>query len=109
LIPEEPVRLGVLGAGAEWIWQPVPALFPQACQGRAYAHWAAYRHTVAKAQYADPFRAHAWTEAPLTRLSLGKVGQVRGGLRRMPPAADEALQALDHCWVYLNAQRRRTH
>jgi hypothetical protein len=33
LIPEETVRLCVIGDGAEWIWQHVQTLFPQACQG----------------------------------------------------------------------------
>ena len=32
LIPEDTVRLCVIGDGAEWIWKHVQALFPQACQ-----------------------------------------------------------------------------
>ena len=109
VIPEETVRLCVIGDGAEWIWKHVQALVPQACQGLDYDHCAAYLHKVAKAQYADPLRAQAWTEAPLTRLSLGKVGQVRGGLRRMQPTSDEARKAIAHCWGYLTDHRCRTH
>jgi len=109
LIPEETVRLCVIGDGAEWIWTHVQALFPQACQVLDYYHCAAYLHKVAKAQYADPLRAQEWTEATLTRLYLGKVGQVLGGPRRMQPTSDEALKAIDNCWVYLNDHRRRTH
>ena len=109
LIPEETVRLCVIGDGAEWIWKHVQALFPQACQVLDYYHCAEYLHKVAKAQYTDPLRAQEWTEATLTRLYLGKVGQVLGGLRRMQPTSDEALKAIDNCWVYLNDHRRRTH
>jgi hypothetical protein len=109
LIPEETVRLCVIGDGAEWIWKHVQAVFPQACQVLDYYHCAEYLHKVAKAQYADSLRAQEWTEATLTRLYLGKVGQVLGGLRRMQPASDEALKALDNCWVYLKDHRRRTH
>jgi hypothetical protein len=38
VIPEDPVRLGVIGDGAEWIWKHVQALFPQAPQGLDYDH-----------------------------------------------------------------------
>jgi hypothetical protein len=64
---------------------------------------------VAKAQYGNSERAQEWTEATLTRLYLGKMGQVLGGLRRMQPTSDEALKAIDNCWVYLSKHRGRTH
>jgi hypothetical protein len=52
VIPEDRVRLCVIGDGAEWIWKHVEALFPQACQVLDYYHCAEYLHKVAKAQYA---------------------------------------------------------
>jgi hypothetical protein len=109
VIPEDRVRLCVIGDGAEWIWKHVEALFPQACQVLDYYHCAEYLHKVAKAQYSDPLHALQWVEATLTRLYLGKVGQVLGGLRRMQPTSAEALKAMDNCWVYLNSHRGRTH
>jgi Uncharacterised protein family (UPF0236) len=109
VIPEETVRLCVIGDGAEWIWKHVQALFPQACQVLDYYHCAEYLHKVAKAQYSDPLRAQEWAEATLTRLYLGKVGQVLGGLRRMQPTSEEALKAIDNCWMYLTDHRGRTH
>jgi hypothetical protein len=108
VIPEETVRLCVIGAGAEWIWPHVQALCPQACQVLDYSHCAEYLHKVAKAQYGDSLQAQAWAEATLTRLYLGKVGQGLGGLRRMPPTSDEALKAIANCWVYLTDHRSRT-
>jgi hypothetical protein len=50
LIPEDTVRLCVIGDGAEWIWKHVQALFPHACQVLDYYHCAEYLHKVAKAQ-----------------------------------------------------------
>jgi hypothetical protein len=108
LIPEAAVRLCVVCDGAEWIWKHIEALFPKACQVLDYYHCAAYLHKVAKAQYADPLRAQEWAEATLTRLYLGKVGQVLGGLRRMQPTSDEALKAIDNCWMHLDTHRGRT-
>src|SRR5688572_19392034 len=40
---------------------------------------------------------------------MGKVGWVLGGLRRMQPTSEEALKAIDNCWVYLSEHRGRTH
>ena len=109
VIPEETIRLCVIGDGAEWIWKHIQALFPQACQVLDYYHCAEYLHQVAKAQYGDPLQAQEWAAATRTRLSLDKGGQVRGGLRRMQPTSEEALKAIDNCWVYLTDHRSRTH
>jgi hypothetical protein len=108
LIPQETVRLCVVCDGAEWRWKHIQALFPHACQVLDYYHCSEYLHKVAKAQYADPSQAQEWAEATLTRLYLGKVGQVLGGLRRMQPTSDEALKAIDNCWIHLNEHRGRT-
>lgn len=44
----------------------------------------------------------------MTRLSLGKVGVVLGGLHRMQAQSDEAAKALTNCWDYLHEHRGRT-
>ena len=108
LIPEDAVRLCVVCDGAEWIWKHVQAVFPHARQVLDYYHCSEYLHKVAKAQYGQTVQALEWVEATLTRLYLGKVGTVLGGLRRMQPASEEALKAIDNCWVYLNGHRGRT-
>ena len=108
LIPEESVRLCVVCDGADWIWKHIEELFPTACQVLDYYHCSEYLYKVAKAQYTDPVRAQEWVEATLTRLYLGKVGQVLGGLRRMQPTSDEALKAIDNCWIHLDTHRGRT-
>jgi len=108
VIPADQVRLCVVCDGASWIWKHIESLFPRARQVLDYSHCKEYLHKVAKAPYDSPQRALEWVEATLTRLYLGKVGGVLGGLRRMQPASEEALQAIDNCWVYLHAHRDPT-
>ncbi len=109
LIPEAQVRLCVVCDGASWIWKHVQALFPHARQVLDYYHCAEYLHKVAKAQYGASVQALEWVEATLTRLYLGKVAAVLGGLRRMQATSDDAAKALANCWDYLDAHRGRTH
>jgi hypothetical protein len=108
LIPEDQVRLCVVGDGASWIWKYIHSLFPQARQVLDYYHCAEYLHKVAKAHYGDSVQALQWVEATLTRLYLGHVGAVLGGLRRMQAHTEEAAKAIANCWVYLHEHRHRT-
>jgi hypothetical protein len=108
LIPEEQVRLCVVCDGAEWIWKHVQPLFPQARQVRDYYPCAQDLHRVAKAHYGASGQAVKWVEAPMPRLSLGKVGRVLGGLQRMQAQSDEAHKAMAHCWDSLLEHRGRT-
>jgi hypothetical protein len=63
---------------------------------------------VAKAHYGASVQAVEWVEATMTRLYLGQVGSVLGGLRRMQAQSDEAEKAIVNCWAYLNEHRGRT-
>ena len=109
LIPEEQVRLCVVCDGAEWIWKHVQTLFPHARQVLDYYHCAQYLHKIAQAQYGTSLQALEWVEATMTRLYVGKVSVVLGGLRRMQPTSDEAAQVIANGWEYLNTHRGRTH
>ena len=53
-------------------------------------------------------QAVEWVAATRTRLSLGHVGAVLGGLKRMQAQSAEAAQAIANCWNYLDAHRDRT-
>jgi hypothetical protein len=108
VLPEEQVRLCVVCDGAEWIWKHVQTLFPQARQVLDYYHCAQYLHRVAKAHYGASVQALEWVEATMTRLYLGKVGLVLGGLQRMQAQSEEAAKAIANCWDYLNMHRGRT-
>ena len=108
LIPEDHVRLCVVCDGAAWIWKHVQALFPQARQVLDDSHGAQDLHRVAKAPYGASVQAVEWVEATMTWLSLGTVGMVLGGLRRLQAQSDEAAQAMANCWAYLHEHRGRT-
>jgi hypothetical protein len=109
VMPEDQVRRCVVADGAEWIWKHVKALFPHARQVLDYSHCAQYVHNIAKAHYGTSVQGLEWAEATMTRLSLGKVSAVLGGLRRMQPTSDEAAQALRNGWEYLDKHRGRTN
>ena len=109
LIPEDRVRLCVVCDGASWIWEHVESLFSRARQVLDYYHGSDYLHRMAKAQYGDTQRAHEWVEATLTRLYLGKISAVLGGLGRMQATSEEARQAILNCWAFLDKHRGRTH
>jgi hypothetical protein len=108
VIPDAQVRLCVVCDGAAWIWKQGLDLFPQARQVLDYSHCAQYLHRVAKAHYGASVQALEWVEATMTRLSLGKVGLVLGGLKRMQAQSDEAQKAIANCWDYLHEHRSRT-
>ena len=109
LIPEDRVRLCVVCDGASWIWEHVESLFSRARQVLDYYHGSDYLHRMAKAQYGNTQRAHEWVEATLTRLYLGKISAVLGGLGRMQATSEEARQAMLNCWAFLDKHRGRTH
>ena len=109
LIPEDRVRLCVVCDGAPWIWEHVGVLFPQAKQVLDYYHCSDYLHRMAKAQYGESQQALQWVEATLTRLYLGKISAVLGGLRRMQGVSQEAQQAISNCWAFLHKHRGRTY
>lgn len=109
IIPQDTVRLCVVADGASWIWKHVKALFPQARQVLDYYHCAEYIHKVAQAQYGTSPQALEWAESTMTRLYLGKMGHVLGGLGRMHATSDEAAKAIANCRAYLTKHRGRTH
>jgi len=109
LIPADHLRLCVVCDGASWIWKHVQSLFPEARQVLDYYHCKEYLHKMATVQYGSSQQALEWVEATLTRLYVGKIGWVLGGLRRMQATSEEAAKAIAHCWEYLKAHRDRTH
>ena len=84
LIPQEQVRIALIGDGADWLWKHMTACFPQGRQVLDYYHCAEHIHKVAKAQYGEgSFQALEWVENTISRLFFAEIGNVIGGLRRM--------------------------
>jgi len=101
LIPEDPLRLGVVADGAPWIWQGVQQLFPTAAAILDYYHCAEHVHQVAPVHYdQQPEQALEWVEGTMARLFAGEVAGVIWGLQRMRPAAAQAAAAIDDLIVY---------
>jgi uncharacterized protein UPF0236 len=108
VIPEDQVRLCVVADGAPWIWKHVKALFAHARQVLDYDHCADDVHNVAKTHYGASGQALEWAEATMTRLYVGKVSAVLGGLRRMQAQSAAAEKVIANCWDYLNEHREHT-
>jgi hypothetical protein len=108
LIPIEKVRLCVVADGADWIWNRVEELFPDARQVMDFYHCSEYLHKVAAAQYGKGSeKAREWVHATLVRLSLSDQTQVIGGLKRMKPASEEAKKLIDNAIEHLTKHSGR--
>lgn len=108
LIPIEKVRLCVVADGADWIWNRVEELFPDARQVMDFYHCSEYLHKVAAAQYGKGSeKAQEWVYATLVRLSLSEQTQVIGGLKRMKPASEEAKKLIDNAIEHLTKHSGR--
>jgi hypothetical protein len=108
LVPEDQVRLCVIGDGAPWIWNRVHEIFPSAKEVLDFYHCAEYLHAVADVQYGKgTAKAQEWVEATLTRLFDNQKGAVIAGLKRMSPATTEAEKQISTTIQYLSKHRAR--
>ncbi len=77
LIPEDRVRLCVIGDGAPWIWNRINELFPNAKMVLDYYHCSEYVHDLAKTQYGkNSQEAREWAESILTRLFCNEIEEI---------------------------------
>jgi hypothetical protein len=109
-IPQELVRIALLGDGADWLWKHMIGCFPKGRQILDYYHCAGHVYKVAKLQYGEKsFEALQWVESTISRLFLGEVSNVIRGLRRMKPKDDDAKEEIRKLIGYLKKNRKRTH
>ena len=108
LIPEEQVRLCVIGDGAKWIWNQAKELFPSAVQVLDYYHLSERLHRVALAQfYDDPLKERQWVEATKARLFFGYLEWVLLDLEGMKPKDEEATEEIRKLRGYLKENQGR--
>ncbi len=101
MIPEDPLRLGGVADGAQWIWQGVQQLFPTAEATLDYYHCAAPVPQVAAVHSGEqPEQALEGVETTMARLFAGEGAGVLWGLHRLRPAAAQAVAAIDDLIVY---------
>jgi len=109
-IPQDQVRIALLGDGADWLWKHMTACFPEGREILDYYHCAEHIHKVGKVQYGgETLEALEWVESTITRLFFAEVNQVIGGLRRMQPKNETAREEIRKLIGYLQNNRRKIH
>ncbi len=106
-IPQDKVRIALLGDGAGWLWSAMAQCFPDAREVLDYYHCAEHVHKVAKLQYGDSLAGQQWTEATITRLFMDRTGSAIGGLKRMQPSGAEAMKEIKKLINYLGNHKHR--
>ncbi|MCP4217521.1 MAG: ISKra4 family transposase [bacterium] len=109
-IPQNDLRIGLLGDGADWLWKHMVACFPKGRQILDYYHCAEHIHKVAKLQYGEKNpKSLEWLESTMTRLFYAEVDNVIWGLQRMKPRDDLAKEEIRKLIGYLRNNRDRVH
>lgn len=109
LIPEDKVRLGIIGDGAPWIWNRCKELFPHAQVILDYYHCSEHVHDVAKDHYGKgTCKAREWAEATLTRIYYGRMDDVLTGLHNMEPKTAEIEEKIAKLCNYLSDHKNKT-
>ena len=110
-IPQEKVRICLIGDGAHWLWEAMEEAFPMGRQILDYYHVKEYIHSLAEAQYShDSNKALHWVESTMARLAFQDgVRHVIAGLRRMRPSSEEAKEQIRKTINYLERNKHRIH
>lgn len=102
LIPENDVRLCIIGDGAPWIWNRTSEIFPNAKIVLDFYHCSEHLHEAANAQFGKSSEeARACVESNLTRLFNNDFDNVIADLRSIEPASSEAKKKLEGLIAYL--------
>jgi hypothetical protein len=110
LIPEDQVRLCVIGDGAKWIWKQVNAIFPTAVQILDYYHCSEHVHKVGGLQFGDNAeQAREWVEAMMARLFWGYVDWAIEGLETLQPREDQTAEEIRKLIGFLRNNAGRLH
>jgi hypothetical protein len=110
LIPEDQVRLCVLGDGAKGIWKQANALFPTAVQILDSYHGREHVHTVGGLQCGDDAeQEQAWVEARMARLFWGYVDWAIEGLEALQPRDSQAAEEIRKLLGFLRNSAGRLH
>jgi len=109
-IPQDSVRIALLGDGADWLWKHMVRYFPKGRQILDYYHCAEHIYKVAKVQYGEnSLKALEWVESAMARLFFAEINNVIGGLRKMTPTSKDAEEEIRRLIVYLDNNRKRIH
>jgi len=103
LIPEDKVRICVIGDGASWIWNRAKKLYPNAKMVLDYYHCSEYLYALANAQYGkENQKGQEWVEAALTKLFCNRIEDVIAEIKQMKPSSDTAAEEITKTARYLS-------
>jgi hypothetical protein len=106
LIPEDKVRICVIGDGAPWIWNRIKEVCPSAKKVLDYYHCSEYLHDLANAQFGkNSQEAREWVEAALALLFMNDADQVIADMGQMEPNSDEAKNQIAKTLRYLGDRK----
>jgi hypothetical protein len=109
-IPQDDLRIGLLGDGSDWLWKHMVACFPKGRQILDYYHCAEHIHKVAKLQYGEQSqKCLEWVESTITRLFYAEVDNVIWGLERMKSQDSLSNEEIRKLIGYLQNNRERIH
>jgi hypothetical protein len=106
-IPQDKVKICLLGDGASWIWNLYKEYFPDGIEILDYYHCSEHVFETAFCQYGDTLDAREWAESVLIRLGLDMASSVIAGLKRMKPADEDAEKAISRLITYLGNNKHR--
>jgi hypothetical protein len=106
-IPQEKLRIALLGDGSSWLWNAMQRCFPTGRCVLDYYHCAEHLHTVAKLQFTEPAEREQWVEAVLAWLSLNQAGLVIAWLKTMSAVNATAREEIRKLIGYLQNNRHR--
>lgn len=110
LIPQDKVRLSIIGDGAPWIWNKPLEVFPKAKQVLDFYHCSEYIHAAANAQYGKGTKqARQWVEATFTRLFHNDIDNVLHGMKIMQPVSSEAKEKISDAVRYLSERKHQVN
>lgn len=101
LFPGDKVRICCLGDGAQWIWDGLGSVFPEARQILDYYHCAEHLEDFVKIRFKDSAAGKRWLKDTKERLFANDAKLVLAGLKRMQLEGDAA-KARDNLHVYFS-------
>ncbi len=102
LVPEDMIRLCVIGDGADWIWNRTSEIFPTAKIVLDFYHCSEHLHEAAHAQFGkETVEARRFVEICLTRLFNNDLDNVIAELRSIEPVSSTADEKINGVIGYL--------
>ena len=108
LIPEDKVRICIIGDGAPWIWNRSKEIFTDAKWVLDFYHCSQYIHAVSNVQFGKNTQsAQEWTEAVITRIFCNEIENVIDEIKGMHPSSTEAKEQIEKTLQYLSDHKEK--